>query len=228
MDRFKELTTFVEVAQRGSLSAAAREEGITPAMVGRRIDQLEERLGVKLFKRSTRKVTLTPEGSTFYEDCHRLLDELRARRGRAHDRRQERLGPPDRHRADFVRPQAHRPAPRGVHRRASQPCHHAAPLGAPRRPQERALRPRDPHRRPEERRPDRGASSRATIAWCAARPPTSSAPASPGRSPTSRSTTASSPAPRTAWPTAGTSRTRARPEHGARWAATCSATTARC
>jgi DNA-binding transcriptional LysR family regulator len=55
MDRFKELSTFVEVAQRGSLSAAAREEGITPAMVGRRIDQLEERLGVKLFKRSTRK-----------------------------------------------------------------------------------------------------------------------------------------------------------------------------
>ncbi|HUL56518.1 MAG TPA: LysR family transcriptional regulator, partial [Usitatibacter sp.] len=49
MDRFKELTTFIEVAQRGSLSAAAREEGITPAMVGRRIDQLEERLGVKLF-----------------------------------------------------------------------------------------------------------------------------------------------------------------------------------
>ena len=78
MDRFKELTTFVEVAQRGSLSAAAREEGITPAMVGRRIDQLEERLGVKLFKRSTRKVTLTPEGATFYEDCHRILAELRA------------------------------------------------------------------------------------------------------------------------------------------------------
>ena len=78
MDRFKELTTFVEVAQRGSLSAAAREEGVTPAMVGRRIDQLEERLGVKLFKRSTRKVTLTPEGATFYEDCHRPLDELHA------------------------------------------------------------------------------------------------------------------------------------------------------
>lgn len=78
MDKFKELNTFVEVAQRGSLSAAAREEGITPAMVGRRIDQLEERLGVKLFKRSTRKVTLTPEGTTFYEDCHRILDELRS------------------------------------------------------------------------------------------------------------------------------------------------------
>jgi DNA-binding transcriptional LysR family regulator len=66
------------VAQRGSLSAAAREEGITPAMVGRRIDQLEERLGVKLFKRSTRKVTLTPEGGTFFEDCHRILSEMRS------------------------------------------------------------------------------------------------------------------------------------------------------
>jgi len=78
VDRFKELSTFVDVAQRGSLSAAAREEGITPAMVGRRIDQLEERLGVKLFKRSTRKVTLTPEGGTFYEDCYRILAELRS------------------------------------------------------------------------------------------------------------------------------------------------------
>jgi DNA-binding transcriptional LysR family regulator len=78
MDRFKELTTFVEVAQRGSLSAAAREEGVTPAMVGRRVDQLEERVGVKLFKRSTRKVTLTPEGVTFYEDCQRVLADLRS------------------------------------------------------------------------------------------------------------------------------------------------------
>ena len=51
MDRFKEFSTFVEVAQRGSFSASARAEGVTPAMIGRRIDQLEERLGVKLFKR---------------------------------------------------------------------------------------------------------------------------------------------------------------------------------
>jgi len=78
MDRFKELTTFVEVAQRGSLSAAAREEGVTPAMIGRRIDQLEERLDVKLFKRSTRKVTLTPEGAAFLEDSQRVLADLRA------------------------------------------------------------------------------------------------------------------------------------------------------
>jgi DNA-binding transcriptional LysR family regulator len=77
MDRFKELATFVEVALRGSLSAAAREEGVTPAMIGRRIDQLEERLDVKLFKRSTRQVSLTPEGAAFLEDSQRVLADLR-------------------------------------------------------------------------------------------------------------------------------------------------------
>ncbi len=78
MDRMKALTTFIEVAKAESLSAVARDEGVTPAMVGRRIDQLEETLGVKLFKRSTRKVTLTPEGATFYEDSHRVLTDLRS------------------------------------------------------------------------------------------------------------------------------------------------------
>jgi DNA-binding transcriptional LysR family regulator len=47
-------------------------------MVGRRIDQLEELLGVKLFKRSTRKITLTPEGVSFHEDVRTILNELRA------------------------------------------------------------------------------------------------------------------------------------------------------
>lgn len=78
MDRFKEFSTFVDVAQRGSFSASARGEGVTPAMIGRRIDQLEERLGVKLFKRSTRQVILTAEGAAFLEDCQRILAEMRA------------------------------------------------------------------------------------------------------------------------------------------------------
>lgn len=78
MDRFKALQTFLDVAKSESLSAVAREEGVTPAMVGRRIDQLEEQLGVKLFKRSTRKITLTPEGTSFYEDVRNILNELRA------------------------------------------------------------------------------------------------------------------------------------------------------
>lgn len=78
MDRFKALQTFLDVAKSESLSAVAREEGVTPAMVGRRIDQLEQQLGVKLFKRSTRKITLTSEGTAFFEDVRNILNELRA------------------------------------------------------------------------------------------------------------------------------------------------------
>lgn len=76
MSSFKEIETFVSVATRGSLSAAARAEGVTPAMMGRRIDALEERLGVKLLVRTTRKLSLTFEGSAFLEDCQRILNDL--------------------------------------------------------------------------------------------------------------------------------------------------------
>lgn len=76
MDQFKQISTFVEVVARGNLSAAARAEGIAPAMIGRRLDALEERLGVKLLQRTTRKIALTDEGSAFLEDCQRILREL--------------------------------------------------------------------------------------------------------------------------------------------------------
>jgi DNA-binding transcriptional LysR family regulator len=76
MDQFKQLSTFVDVATKGSLSAAARAEGIAPAMIGRRLDALEERLGVKLLQRSTRKIALTNEGLAFLEDCQRILADL--------------------------------------------------------------------------------------------------------------------------------------------------------
>ncbi len=78
MDHFKQIATLVSVAQRGSLSAAARHEGIAPAMVSRRIDALEARLGVKLLQRTTRRLSLTPEGAAFVEDCQRILSELEA------------------------------------------------------------------------------------------------------------------------------------------------------
>ncbi|NTV12029.1 MAG: LysR family transcriptional regulator [Zoogloea sp.] len=76
MDPFKEISAFVGVASKGSLSAVARAEGVTPAMIGRRVDALEARLGVKLLLRSTRKVSLTFEGAAFYEDCQRILNDL--------------------------------------------------------------------------------------------------------------------------------------------------------
>ncbi|UVA81659.1 LysR family transcriptional regulator [Pandoraea commovens] len=76
MDRFKQIETFVAVAARGSLSGAAALEGVAPAVIGRRIDALEFRLGVKLLVRTTRRVTLTFEGSAFLEDCQRILNEM--------------------------------------------------------------------------------------------------------------------------------------------------------
>ncbi|VTU32576.1 D-malate degradation protein R [Variovorax sp. SRS16] len=76
MDRLTQLESFVAIATRGSLTAAARAEGVAPAVMGRRLDALEERLGVKLLLRTTRRLTLTHEGSAFLEDCQRMLVEL--------------------------------------------------------------------------------------------------------------------------------------------------------
>ena len=76
MDKLKQLESFVSVATKGSLTAAARAEGVAPAIMGRRLDALEERLGVKLLVRTTRRITLTHEGSAFLEDCQRLLADF--------------------------------------------------------------------------------------------------------------------------------------------------------
>ncbi len=76
MDQLKQLETFVSVATRGSLTAAANAEGVAPAIMGRRLDGLEERLGVKLLLRTTRRISLTHEGSAFLEDCQRVLADL--------------------------------------------------------------------------------------------------------------------------------------------------------
>ena len=76
MDKLKQLESFVAVVARGSLTAAAKAEGVAPAIMGRRLDGLEERLGVKLLVRTTRRITLTHEGSAFLGDCQRLLADL--------------------------------------------------------------------------------------------------------------------------------------------------------
>src|SRR5574343_364527 len=76
MDRLKQLESFVAVATKGSLTATAQAEGVAPAVIGRRIDALEARLGVKLLVRTTRRISLTHEGSAFLEDCQRLLSDV--------------------------------------------------------------------------------------------------------------------------------------------------------
>jgi DNA-binding transcriptional LysR family regulator len=76
MDRLKQIESFTSVATKGSLTSAAKAEGVAPAVIGRRIDALEERLGVKLLVRTTRRLTLTHEGSAFLEDAQRVLADL--------------------------------------------------------------------------------------------------------------------------------------------------------
>ncbi|MEF8699717.1 MAG: LysR family transcriptional regulator [Candidatus Accumulibacter sp. UW25] len=76
MDHIKQIEALVNSATRGSLSAAAQAEGVTPAVIGRRLDALEARLGVKLLLRTTRKLSLTFEGQAFLEDCQRILNDL--------------------------------------------------------------------------------------------------------------------------------------------------------
>ena len=76
MDKLKAFESFVSVATKGSLTAAAKAEGVAPAIMGRRLDALEAHLGVKLMVRTTRRISLTHEGSAFLEDCQRLLSDV--------------------------------------------------------------------------------------------------------------------------------------------------------
>jgi DNA-binding transcriptional LysR family regulator len=76
VDRLKQIESFVAVVAKGSLTAAAHAESVAPAIIGRRIGALEQRLGVKLLLRTTRRITLTHEGSAFLEACQRLLADL--------------------------------------------------------------------------------------------------------------------------------------------------------
>jgi len=78
MDRFKQLEAFVSAVECGSLAKAARSIGITPAMLGRHVDGLEQRLGVKLLRRTTRQLVVTEEGAVYVEQCRRTLGELEA------------------------------------------------------------------------------------------------------------------------------------------------------
>lgn len=82
------LRTFVRVAERGSLSAVAREFGIGQSTVTRHVRELEEAVGVPLLSRTTRRVTMTEEGSRYYGESVQILrlveqagDEARGRRG---------------------------------------------------------------------------------------------------------------------------------------------------
>ena len=75
-DALEEMAVFAKVVASGSLSAAARELGTSPARVSRTLAALEARLGVRLVNRTTRSLHLTVEGSRYYDACTRVLSDV--------------------------------------------------------------------------------------------------------------------------------------------------------
>jgi DNA-binding transcriptional LysR family regulator len=70
------LDTFVTVARTGSFAAAARELGVTPALVGRRVQALEDRYGARLIERTTRSQRLTETGEQFLARAETVIDTV--------------------------------------------------------------------------------------------------------------------------------------------------------
>jgi len=75
-DSLYEMSVLTKTVAAGSLSAAARELGVSTAVVSRRIAALEARLGVRLLNRTTRRIALTDEGARYHEACVRILAEV--------------------------------------------------------------------------------------------------------------------------------------------------------
>lgn len=78
MDSLNGFTVFVQVAETRSFVAAGRLLGVSASAVGKSVARLEEKLGVRLFHRSTRSITLTAEGLLFLERSRRILAEIEA------------------------------------------------------------------------------------------------------------------------------------------------------
>jgi DNA-binding transcriptional LysR family regulator len=76
MARLEEMETFVRVVETGSISGTAERLGITKSAISRRLADLEERLGVQLLRRTTRKLNLTDTGRSYYDRCQRILADV--------------------------------------------------------------------------------------------------------------------------------------------------------
>src|SRR5580700_9745848 len=78
MDRFENARVFTTVIEAGGFTAAAERLGLSRAATSKHVQQLEERLGARLLNRTTRRVSVTAAGRTFYEQCRRILADLEA------------------------------------------------------------------------------------------------------------------------------------------------------
>lgn len=75
-DHLGGINAFVTTARHGSFTAAAERLGLTKSAVGKSVGRLEDRLGLKLFQRSTRRLSLTPDGERFLQSCQHAMDIL--------------------------------------------------------------------------------------------------------------------------------------------------------
>lgn len=76
MTGLQQLIAFSRTARLGSFAAAARELGCAPSTLAKSVARLEHALGVKLFHRTTRQVSLTPDGEHLFRRCERVLAEV--------------------------------------------------------------------------------------------------------------------------------------------------------
>src|ERR1700756_3344240 len=76
MDRMTSMATFVKVVDVGGFSAAGRVLSMSASMVTNHVQSLEERLGVRLLNRSTRKLSLTEVGQAYYERALQILGDI--------------------------------------------------------------------------------------------------------------------------------------------------------
>lgn len=76
MSHFDEIQAFIQIVEHGSITAAAERLMLAKSAVSRRLSDLEARLGVELFHRTTRKLTLTDSGRGFYEQTRRIMSDL--------------------------------------------------------------------------------------------------------------------------------------------------------
>lgn len=79
------LSLLIDVVRRGSFAAAAKERGVDPSSVSRTISALEDELGLRLFQRSTRRMSLTEAGDLYLARIESILDELERARTEAHN-----------------------------------------------------------------------------------------------------------------------------------------------
>lgn len=82
-DQFSGVVPFVRVAEARSFTGAAKRLGLTPSAISKAIAKLEGELGVSLLHRTSRSVTLTPEGAVFYQRCRQIVSDMEEARQQA-------------------------------------------------------------------------------------------------------------------------------------------------